>query len=74
MKVPYVGLSIPLYVTLYTWISYGSLHLFLQEEASMMLAGTLVYKDSRMSLGLILLLHTFSRIIVFGFLLDPWTI
>lgn len=68
---PYVGLGIQMYLTLCTWISCGSQHLFLQEEASQMLAETLVYEDNKMSLALILLLHTFSRIILCGFLLGP---
>ena len=46
-----------------------SLHLLLQEATLMMAEQACVYEYSRMLLGDILLLHAFSRTVVFGFLL-----
>lgn len=43
-----------------------------QKEASLMLIKTLIHEHSRMSLGIILLLHSFSRTVVFDFPLGTW--
>ena len=65
----------PKSLILYIRPGSGPLYLFrlLQEEASLMLAeqgtGYVIYDCSQMSLGVILSPHSFSRIVVFGFLL-----
>lgn len=47
----------------------------LQKETSLMLVDkTLFYEYSRMSLGVIILLCSFSRTVVFGFTLGSWPI
>ena len=70
-------LSIPRSLTVCTLSSCGFMYLFpylLREKSSLMVNKTLVYEYSRMLLGAILLLFSFSRTIVLRFPLGPWPI
>jgi hypothetical protein len=48
----------------------GSLQLFL--SAAMMTNKALIYEYSKISLGLILLLRSFSTTVLFDFTIGPW--
>lgn len=57
----------------------GSLYLFpstigVSFSVEKILSKTMTYEYSKMTLGIILLLHSFSIILLFGFLLSPWPI
>ena len=76
MKTSHLGLSVPRSLSAHNSVMGLCIHsCFLQEEAPLMMAeqSTDLW-GSRMSLGVILLVRSSSRTVVFGFTLGPWAI
>jgi hypothetical protein len=72
LKTFHLGLSVPSFLIVLTLPSCRSLS---KEDASWMKAEQeLIYRYSRILLGVLTLLWCFSRTIVFGFPLDLWPI
>ena len=78
MQILHLGVSISCFLSLYTLSVCESLYVFSSAAGAKILwfwlSNTLIYDYTRISLGFILLLCSFSRIVVFDFMLGPWTI
>lgn len=78
LKTSHLKLGGPKSSTLCTWSSCTSLNWFPFTAGGKSLwwwpNGTLVYGNSRMSLGVFLLLCSFTKIRVYGFPVGPWSV
>lgn len=77
MKTFHLGISVPRSLTVWTLFSWVSVFAPIYSRVNLFwwwLKKTLIYEYSRVLLGVILLLCSFSNIAVFGFSLGPWPV
>lgn len=77
MEIPHLDLSVPKYLILCTWYNYGSLLFVLvcyrRKCLCWRMSKALMDLYLRMSLGIVLLVNSFRRTVVFHFLLGLWS-